>query len=231
MWTTAVLSAVAGFVDAACYLGLSQVFTAHVTGNLAALASSLVHPSSVAGLRVEVLIAFGIGAASGRLTALRSAGDAPERTLQAIIRTEALWLVGLPVADLLLRGHALHLPAVAWFAAGAMGCQSAGGRLQATARATTVMTSNYTQWSIALTDALLPVRATAQQKRESRRLLKALTLQLAMFVIGAAAGALGEHRFGFEVIGVPLAALIVVAAFVASRAAHANANVHAHERE
>ncbi|MEX3937174.1 DUF1275 family protein [Paraburkholderia phymatum] len=53
VWRAKVLSAVAGFVDAACFLGLSQVFTAHVTGNLAALARALVIASNVVELRVE----------------------------------------------------------------------------------------------------------------------------------------------------------------------------------
>jgi uncharacterized membrane protein YoaK (UPF0700 family) len=43
------LSAVAGFADAACFLALSKVFTAHVTGNVAALASVLVTSDDTTG--------------------------------------------------------------------------------------------------------------------------------------------------------------------------------------
>jgi hypothetical protein len=55
----------------------------------------------------------------------------------------------------------------------------------------------------------------------------AQSVRLAMFVMRAAAGAKGQHRFGFEVVGVPLAALIVVA-IVAGRP---TSKLHAHERE
>ena len=212
------LSVVAGFVDAACFLGLNQVFTAHVTCNIAAFASSFVNPLPDGALRVAVLGAFAIGATGGRAAQIWFDRTQRPRGLDPFVCGEALWLALLLVANLFLPDEPLKQYALGSCAAAAMGCQSAGTGLRTEMRLpTTVMTSNFTQWAIALFDVLAPGIRPAP-RREAFHDFMRLTLLLVAFGMGALAGALGEHRFGFSVLVVPLFALsIAIIALMSKR--------------
>ncbi len=213
-----VLSAVAGFVDAACFLALSKVFTAHVTGNFAALASALVKPDETTGLRIAVVIAFAAGGVCAVFTARIVAIDgraAPTRAHRAVIVVEAAWLALLLVSHAVLNDEVWARYAVALCAGAAMGCQSALSKLPGEVgmgTPTTVMTSNFSAWTVALVE-----RVTRRERDRHDRTLVQLSLQLLLFVTGAAAGALGLHRFGIAVLGVPLA-LLLASMLVAGRA-------------
>lgn len=218
MSTIALLAAVAGFVDAACFLGLNEVFTAHVTGNIAGLASSLFKPSPVALLRVEVLIAFAVGAVAARIITLGRKADPGMRTLQCIVANEALWLALAVAAELLLVDGVSKRYAIAGCASAAMGCQSAASNLPSgIGLPTTVMTSNYTQWSISLLEALLARASGASQLNAAFARLVSMTVALLSFAGGAIAGAACEPAAGFVMLGVPLAALLVWSALTALR--------------
>ncbi len=214
-----VLSAAAGFVDAACFMALSQVFTAHVTGNFAALASALVKPDSATGLRVAVIGAFAGGGVCAfcvacALDARDAAAPAPVR--RAVIRVEAAWLALLLVLDAVLPEGAWARYAVALCAGAAMGCQGALSKLPGAAglgTPTTVMTSNFSAWTLALAQRLTRRKPGAGDADDAAaaaaqdRTLVQLSLQLLVFMTGAAAGALGEQRFGVMALAVPLALL------------------------
>ncbi|PTB17885.1 hypothetical protein C9I57_25500 [Trinickia symbiotica] len=207
-----VLSAVAGFVDAACFLALSKVFTAHVTGNLAALASALVKPDETTALRIAVIVAFAGGGVCAVIAARIITIDgraAPMRARRAVILVEAAWLALLLASQAVLSDGTWARYAVALCAGAAMGCQSALSKLPgelSMGTPTTVMTSNFSAWTIALVE-----RMTRRHDRDRHdRTLVQLSLQLLLFVAGAAAGALGLHRFGIAVLGVPLALLLGV---------------------
>lgn len=212
-----VLSAAAGFVDAACFMALSQVFTAHVTGNFAALASALVKPDGATGLRVAVIGAFAGGGVCAfcvacALDARDDAAPAPVR--RAVIRVEAAWLALLLVLDAVLPEGAWARYAVALCAGAAMGCQSALSKLPGAAglgTPTTVMTSNFSAWTLALAQRLTRRKPGAGDADDAAaaqdRTLVQLSLQLLVFMTGAAAGALGEQRFGVMALAVPLALL------------------------
>jgi uncharacterized membrane protein YoaK (UPF0700 family) len=207
---SAILALVAGFVDAACFRGLSQVFTAHVTGNFAALAVAIVGPSSGVVLRVVVIAAFGVGTIIALLATRRIAA------FNAIVRRALLVELAMLAAVLAVHfafgGQPSEKPWVAMFAAAAMGAQSALSKLpQALASPTTVMTSNYTQWAISLVDVLAPL--DVESSRAARAYLARMSLLLLAFVPGAFAGAYGEARFGFWALGAPL---FVVACAVAT---------------
>lgn len=206
--TFAALSGVAGFVDAACFLALSKVFTAHVTGNFAALASALLKPDGTAWLRVTVIVAFAFGIVSAVGTArvvarTRLADAAPAATRYIVVGVEAAWLVVLLAVHALPIGDPWARLSIAWFAGGAMGCQSAlsklPGRLGIGGR-TTVMTTNFTEWTIA-----------AIERNPHDRALTQLSWQLLFFLAGAAAGAIGESRFGVVALVAPLAVLVILA--------------------
>jgi len=236
----AALSAVAGFVDAACFLALSQVFTAHVTGNFAALASALVKLDAATGLRLAVIVSFAGGAISAVFVAhavggyereVTATATAPARVRRAVMHAEATWLLFVLVAHAALPGpldpsHALARYAVAIFAGAAMGCQSALSRLPGDAALgapTTVMTSNFSGWAMALGQRLLRLPHDWHHPRDPHdphdHTLTRLSLQLGLFILGAAAGASGEHRFGVAVLAAPLAGLLILGATRVSQAA------------
>jgi uncharacterized membrane protein YoaK (UPF0700 family) len=210
--TFTVLSAVAGFVDAACFLALSQVFTAHVTGNFAALASALVKHDSTAWLRLTVILAFAIGTCSAVCAAhviVCHSRIAIVRARRIVIGVEAAWLGLLLISHAVLSDDTWARYAIALFAGGAMGCQSALSKLPGAlsmGAPTTVMTSNFTAWTIAL------VERFARKKSEPKeQTLMQLSFQLFAFIVGAAAGALGVHRFGIVVLVLPLLFLSTLA--------------------
>lgn len=207
------LSAVAGFVDAACYLALSQVFTAHVTGNFAALASAIVSPDAATGLRIAVIAAFAVGAASAVYTARAAScgrADARAHVHRTVIRVESIWLALLLVSHLALRDGLAARYAIALCAGAAMGCQTALSKLPgktALGTPTTVMTSNFAAWVVALVEWTTP-RDEARDNGD--RMLRQLSLQLLLFVAGAAAGAVGLHLAGIGVVLVPLVLLMAL---------------------
>ena len=178
------LSGVAGFVDAACFLGLSSVFTAHVTGNIAALASAFAKPSPETLLRLNVLFSFGAGVVLCCLAARRAR---PCVRRLVLLQLEATPLALLVLVQPLFVGTPLMRVAVATLAGAAMGCQAALNKTGAFARQpTTVMTSNFTHWV-----ALFVLPADPEQPPSERREAHLrLTCCLAAFCAGAALGAL-----------------------------------------
>lgn len=205
------LSAVAGFVDAACFLALSQVFTAHVTGNFAALASALVKPDRTIWLRLAVIVSFAIGTVSAVLAGHLIVSRRPiaiARARRLVIATEAAWLGLLLVSQSVFSDAVSARYAIAFFAGGAMGCQSALSKLPGAlsmGTPTTVMTSNFTAWTIAVVE-----RFTRAEREPKDRTLIQLSLQLFVFIGGAAAGALGVYRFGIVVLVLPLLFLVAL---------------------
>lgn len=205
-----ILALVAGFVDAACFRGLSEVFTAHVTGNFAALAVAIVGPSSAVLLRVVVIAAFGGGAMIASLLTRRLTAFEP--VMRRALLVELVMLAAVLVAHFALGGLPSEKLWIALFAAAAMGAQSALSKLaQGLPSPTTVMTSNYTHWAISLVNVLAPL--DVESARAARAHLAQMSLLLLAFVPGAFAGAYGEARFGFWALCAPF---FVVACAVAS---------------
>lgn len=208
-----ILAAVAGFVDGACFLGLSEVFTAHVTGNFAALASAAVKPSPTALLRLEVIAAFGVGVVLARFATRRLTAFEP--TMRRGLLVELAMLAAVLAGHFAFGGLPLERPWVAMFAAAAMGAQSALSKLpQSLPSPTTVMTSNYTQWTISAVDALVP--PDSESGRAARAHLARMSALLLAFVPGAFAGAYGEARFGFAALSAPFFIIACTAAAVYS---------------
>jgi uncharacterized membrane protein YoaK (UPF0700 family) len=195
-----ILALVAGFVDAACFRGLSEVFTAHVTGNFAALAVAIVGPRSAVLLRVVVIAAFGVGAIIAGLLTQRLTAFEP--IIRRSLLVELAMLAAVLAAHVAFGGLPSEKPWVAIFAAAAMGAQSALSKIpQGLSSPTTVMTSNYTQWAISLVNVLAPL--DAESGRAARAHLARMSMLLLAFVPGAFAGAYGEARFGFWALWAP----------------------------
>src|ERR1700733_6645590 len=90
----ALLSFNAGFVDAAGYLGLQGLFTAHVTGNFVTLGAALVFGTQgVPGgaLALPVFILF-VAAARVAGSALRKRGTEPSEVLRILLGAKVAFL-------------------------------------------------------------------------------------------------------------------------------------------
>lgn len=214
------LALIAGFVDAACFVGILQVFTAHVTGNIAALASAVVHDDGSSSLRITVLVAFGAGVASAWFArSATSLGEADtgwqRRVLQRLLGMEALWLVALVMVSTWLGPHVDTASPQARFvvalAGAAMGCQSAMNKLPTGLdHPSTVMTSNYTEWVLLALDTGFGLLRGHDREAVVDALGRfgRLTVPLMCFALGALAGAFGETRAGMDVMTLPLALLL-----------------------
>lgn len=210
---SAVLAAIAGFVDAACLVGLFGVFTAHVTGNIATLSSELIHPTTGYTLRLEVLAAYAGGAGLGRLATVRGRPSQATPVLRRLLALEALWLLillgafatwGTPHDP-----DALTSQVFVFCAGAAMGTQSAISQLSAVLdHSTTMMTGNFTQWAISGVDLLRRDRAV---RRDAGWRFVLLSTVLLVFALGALTGALAQARFGLVVFVAPAAAVCLLA--------------------
>ena len=210
---SAVLAAIAGFVDAACLVGLFGVFTAHVTGNIATLSSELIHPTTGYTLRLEVLAAYAGGAGLGRLATVRGRPSQATPVLRRLLALEALWLLillgafatwGTPRDP-----DALTSQVFVFCAGAAMGTQSAISQLSAVLdHSTTMMTGNFTQWAISGVDLLRRDRAV---RRDAGWRFVLLSAVLLVFALGALTGALAQARFGLVVFVAPAAAVCLLA--------------------
>ena len=203
------LAFVAGFVDAAAFIALSGLFTAHVTGNFVLMGAELVSSSKGVIAKLCALPAFVAAVAVTRFVAL-----ALERRNLEPLR----WLLGIEVVLLAAFGAAgialspLGSPDgtaavfVGMLGVIAMGFQNAVGRLSLShLAATTVMTVNVTQTVLDLTDVLRGDDGIEGQARyRIRRMLPAVLA----FGVGAFAGAFGVAAWSFWCLAIPIAALL-----------------------
>ncbi|KQP95509.1 YoaK family protein [Methylobacterium sp. Leaf117] len=203
------LAFVAGFVDAAAFIALAGLFTAHVTGNFVLLGAELVSTSVGVVAKLLALPAFVIAVAVTRLLALalERRGAAPLRWLLAL---EIVLLAGFAVMGLAL--SPLGSPdgaaavTVGMMGVAAMGVQNAIGRLGlAHLAATTVMTVNITQAVIDLVDW---ARGAVPPDGPARGRLRRMVPAVLAFAIGALAGAFGVAAWSFGCLAIPIAALI-----------------------
>ncbi|MFO0576422.1 MAG: YoaK family protein [Polyangia bacterium] len=227
---TSVLSGVAGYVDTVGFIGLSGLFTAHVTGNLVTVGSALAWQHGAgAAARLCMLPVFmvAVGLTILLVGRLRARGRSSGAILTALLAAEALalglfLLVALRLAPA-LRGAPDGWPILVVGAVGvlAMGIQNALMREVISSSApTTMMTGNVTQFTIDLVRWLFPVEARgpardAVRSQARQRLARTGGILLG-FIAGAALGALAMHYVGFVCLAAP--ALIVAAlALAASR--------------
>ncbi|MGD9570640.1 MAG: YoaK family protein [Thermoleophilia bacterium] len=95
------LTAVTGLVDAASFLGLGQIFTANMTGNVVLLGFAL---GGADGFSIPALLtsigAFVVGAAAGGRAGVLMAGRPRGRWLTAAVGAEVLLVAGAAVVAL-----------------------------------------------------------------------------------------------------------------------------------
>jgi uncharacterized membrane protein YoaK (UPF0700 family) len=202
------LAFVAGFVDAAAFIALTGLFTAHVTGNFVLIGAELVSSSSGVVAKLLALPVFIVAVALTRLIALAldRRGQDPLRPLLAF---EAIVLIVFAVAGAasspLGSPDGVRAVGVGMLGVAAMGIQNGIGRLLiGHLAATTVMTVNVTQAVIDLTDRLCGARAGEQVDLRLRRTLVAVLA----FAAGALIGAFGVAALSFWCMLVPALVLI-----------------------
>ena len=205
------LACVAGYVDTVGFVALFGVFTAHVTGNFVLIGSELTHASGNVLLKLLVFPAFVAAVALARVAVLGferqgRAALPPLLGLQASLLGGFMLLgwAASPIHDT----NAL-LPALAGITgAVAMGVQNAVGRLLLPAVApTTVMTGNVTQVVI---DAVDHLRGAADAVTRQRAV--GVSGSVAVFGLGAIAGAFGFLLAGFAALLLPMVILVILAA-------------------
>lgn len=221
------LSAVAGYVDTAGFIGLCGLFTAHVTGNLVTVGAALAwHQDEGAAARLLMLPVFMLAVAGTVVVAgvLRARG---RPILAPLLWLEAAALVLFLLAGVLLgpsaaqsRGGAVVLVGAAGVVA--MGIQNALMReVMNRSAPTTMMTGNVTQFTIDLTQWLLPGPGADREARcaQARQRLARTGGILLGFVLGAALGALAMHHLQFWCLLLPAVGVGALAAASSGRAA------------
>ncbi|MGH3344101.1 MAG: YoaK family protein [Carbonactinosporaceae bacterium] len=212
------LTAVAGCVDAISFLGLGQVFTANMTGNVVLLGLAAGRGATTQALRAGVALA---GFALGALVGARLAGGGAPRRDPGPSLWPARVTLSLGVELLLLASFAtgwrltadqpgvLAPYALTALLSVAMGLQSAAARrLGVTGVATTYVTGTLT--------ALMAGLAGAGRARGSwARRAAVLAAVLAALGFGAAAGGALLHWQPQAAPMVPVALLVAVIAIAA----------------
>jgi uncharacterized membrane protein YoaK (UPF0700 family) len=214
LFGAALLSAVAGFVDAAGFLALYGMFTAHVTGDLVAAGAAVAeHPHIGVIVRLGMIPVFMLSVAATALFA-RSIRQRGHRPLVALL---ALMTVGLSV--FCATGVALHRFSNgpdAWGVAltGATGVIAMGiqNTLMRDALSglcpTTVMTGNLTQFTIDLVELVAAkpagdVARVARLRAATRKRLLKFGAPVSGFVVGALLGGCLTSVWGLSSIALP----------------------------
>jgi uncharacterized membrane protein YoaK (UPF0700 family) len=209
-----VLSINAGFMDAAAFLALKGLFTAHVTGNFVTLGAALVTGTSGALAKLLALPVFCIVVISVRLVSyiLRARSRPVANTLLAA--QLALMALGALLATYF--GPFTNPDGYAALATGmtlvaAMAIQNAAHRIHfASAPPSTIMTGTTTQIMIDLGDVihgLTPDKAPATRQR-----LKQMSLSVLAFATGCALGALLYALFGVLCFWIPPVLVLITLA-------------------
>jgi uncharacterized membrane protein YoaK (UPF0700 family) len=183
------LTLVTGLVDAACYLGLGQVFTANQTGNAVLLAFGAAGAEGLPILGPTVSLAvFLLGAAAGGWLATRRVGpantpvseEARQRwfTMALAIELGLVAAAGVVAIGLSIDGGGARRYAVIALLAGALGLQNATVRRLAVPDITT------TVLTMTLTGLAADLHLAGRSPRVRRR-LAAVVLMAAGALVGA----------------------------------------------
>jgi uncharacterized membrane protein YoaK (UPF0700 family) len=212
---SAVLSAVAGYVDAAGVLALLGHLPAHLTGELANAAAEVSTPHSMQLVRVGLIFLFVCAVVVTSVTArlARRRGRAPLPSLLLLL-AGALALFCLLGSvfppPTTVHGDNLRLLLGGGGAVLAMGVQNALMReALGTSCPTTVMTGNLTQFIIEIVElasrkiGLAGDVETPSKRAQLRSRLTRVAIPLSSFVLGALLGAFLTERLGLLSISLP----------------------------
>jgi uncharacterized membrane protein YoaK (UPF0700 family) len=201
-----VLGLNAGYVDAAGYLALKGLFTAHVTGNFVTLGAALVLGTSGALAKLLALPVFCAVIIVTRLVALRlEARGHRMLRIMLILQTVLLAVAALVAARFAPFGDVDGAPAltVGMTLVAAMAIVNAAQRIHlAKSPPLTIMTGNTTQIMIDLADWL--AHGHAELAPEVLTRIGRMTTSVVVFATGCAAGALAYAWLGTWAFCVPV---------------------------
>lgn len=161
------LTFAAGSVDAVSYLGLGQIFTSNMTGNVVFLALAVGQANLLTALRsVDALIAFSLGAIlAGRLLGPGRGGVLWPKRVTSVLSLQAVLLGSFAVGWAVLGGRPSGEPlyGLIGISAFAMGIQNAAARhLAVPGLTTTVVTTALT--GVMAEAAALGISGTVQRR-------------------------------------------------------------------
>ena len=215
---SAVLSVIAGSTDTIGYLGLHGLFTAQITGNLVIVAAHITTGNpAITALLLAVPVFMLVLLGTSVLTTVLQHRHLP--TLAPLLALELLLLISFD-ALCVAAGSPFHLDAprgvlAGMFGVAAMAVQSALVQTSLLGTPVTgVMTTNVTNFVLALGQWLLPLRAGAREEahRKAMRILPVIV----GFMLGCALGAAAENAYGLRALALP-AALAVLALLMGLR--------------
>jgi uncharacterized membrane protein YoaK (UPF0700 family) len=216
-----ILSAVAGFVDTAGFLGLFGLFTAHVTGDLVTAAATMTAGMSPGVWAKLAMVPVFMASVSIITLFARAIGRRGAATLAPLLFLMALALAAFGAAGFYLAPFAKDADAPAIALIGALGVFAMGiqnalmkGALKSFSQ-TTLMTGNLTQFTIDLTEFFWPAEKTdvkerARMRKAAARDARKTGFPLLGFMAGAAAGAFGMKLYGFLSMGAPALAVLIM---------------------
>jgi uncharacterized membrane protein YoaK (UPF0700 family) len=206
-WLSALLSVIAGSSDTIGYLGLHGLFTAQITGNLVILAAHITTGNpAISALLLALPVFMLVLLATSVLTTVLQHRHIP--TLQPLLALQLLLLIGFEVLCA-TAGSPFDLKAprgvlAGMFGVAAMAVQSALVQTSLSGTpATLVMTTNVTNFVLALGQWIFPLRAGVRQEahRKAMRLLPVIV----GFTLGCGLGAAAEDAYGLRALALPTA--------------------------
>jgi uncharacterized membrane protein YoaK (UPF0700 family) len=206
-----VLSLIAGSTDTIGFLGLNGLFTAHITGNVVVLAAHLItgDPAIVSYILAVPVFMLVMLLTSLFANDLERSGVA---TLRLLLLLQLLLLVGFLTLSVIYRANLNPALAVITGMTGvaAMAVQTALVQVSLKGTPSTgVMTTNVTQFIVALAEVLARREVSTAEKARAR--MFHILPVIGGFVLGCALGAALEEAWGLRSLGLPTAlALLAV---------------------
>jgi uncharacterized membrane protein YoaK (UPF0700 family) len=220
---TGVLSAIAGYVDAAGFLTLFGLLPAHMTGDIVWTGAAAADHAAVGWLvRLAMLLMFvgsvAIAAIAARV--VRRRGQSPLASLLALmtIALGVFWASGATLGQFISGPDGIATLFISAAAVIAMGIQNAIMREALGALCpTTVMTGNLTQVTMDVVELVfasfdVAARRPDRRRKEALARLSRFGLPVASFSASALAGAFATTAFGFSSLAVPTIASLVLTA-------------------
>jgi uncharacterized membrane protein YoaK (UPF0700 family) len=210
----AVLSIIAGSVDAISFLGLGGLFTAHVTGNLVVLVAHLATGSRapVANILSVPVFVLVLGLTRLLAGALERIGVA---SLQPFLLLQLLLLVGFfalcASASARVDPHATRAIVAAMLGVSAMAVQNA--LVQISLRgvpSTAVMTTNITRFMMDIGEVLFGRKLSDVAEARARAMLT--WPAIVGFAIGCGVGATCETAIGLTSLALPVGLAVLAVA-------------------
>ena len=210
----AVLSIIAGSVDAISFLGLGGLFTAHVTGNLVVLVAHL-----AAGSRAPVANILSVPVFVAALGLTRLLASVLERigfaSLRPLLLLQLLLLVGFLAlcasAGARVDPHAARAILAGMFGVSAMAVQNALVQISLKdVPSTAVMTTNITHFMMDIGEVLFGRKLSDVAKPRARAMLT--WPAIVGFAVGGGLGATCEAAIGLTSLALPVGLAVLAVA-------------------